>query len=211
VGGYYTPSAGDVIAAANWKTYVRDQTVNVFASAAARDSAITSPTEGMICYLQDSNLICTYDGAAWLIWPWAQYKRKSADQTVNNTATLANDSDLAWPVLANAVYELRMLILYNSGTVPDIKFAWTIPVGLAMTWVVTGFDTAGSFLFGNIDAEGSTRALGGTGANLAAEVSGIVNVGVNSGTLQLQWAQNTANASNTVVKAGSWGALTRYV
>lgn len=208
---YTTNVAGSTITAAWGNANVRDQVVTPFASASARDSAITSPTEGMICYLQDSNLICTYDGAAWVIWPWAQYKKKASDQTVNNTATLANDSDLSFPVLANAVYELRMLLLYNSGTTPDIKFAWSIPAGLAMTWVVTGFDTTGVLIFGNIDAEGSTRALGGTGGNVAAQVTGVVNVGVNSGTLTLQWAQNTATVANTAVKAGSWGSLTRYV
>ena len=36
-----------------------------FASATARDAAITSPTEGMICYLEDVNQVTTYIGSAW--------------------------------------------------------------------------------------------------------------------------------------------------
>jgi hypothetical protein len=38
----------------------------VFASAAARTSAIASPQEGMMSYLKDTNAVATYDGAAWV-------------------------------------------------------------------------------------------------------------------------------------------------
>jgi hypothetical protein len=37
----------------------------VFASAAARTSAITSPQEGMISYLKDTNAVEYYSGSAW--------------------------------------------------------------------------------------------------------------------------------------------------
>ena len=36
-----------------------------FASATARDAAITSPVEGMICYLEDVNQVTSYIGSAW--------------------------------------------------------------------------------------------------------------------------------------------------
>lgn len=52
--------------ASDINTYLMKQSVMVFASAAARDSAITSPTEGMICYLSDSNSLTLYDGASWV-------------------------------------------------------------------------------------------------------------------------------------------------
>jgi hypothetical protein len=39
--------------------------VRTFASAAARSSAITSPSEGMVSYLTDSNLMSIYDGSSW--------------------------------------------------------------------------------------------------------------------------------------------------
>ena len=44
---------------------VGDSTVNVFASSSARASAISSPTEGMVSYLSDTNQIEVYTGAAW--------------------------------------------------------------------------------------------------------------------------------------------------
>ena len=38
----------------------------MFASAAARDAAITSPQEGQACYLKDTNATQTYSGSAWV-------------------------------------------------------------------------------------------------------------------------------------------------
>jgi len=43
-----------------------NQTVQVFASAAARNTAIPTPTEGMTAYLEDTNTLETYNGAAWV-------------------------------------------------------------------------------------------------------------------------------------------------
>jgi hypothetical protein len=42
-----------------------DQTVMSFATSAARGSAIPTPVEGMVSYLEDSNLMSLYDGSAW--------------------------------------------------------------------------------------------------------------------------------------------------
>lgn len=211
MGGYYTRVAGVTITAANENTYTRDQVVSKFASSTSRDAAIASPDEGMWADLADYDGLSRYSGSAWSLIPWAVIKKKNSDEIVNASAALQNDNDLSWSVSANAQYTLDMLLLYNSGTTPDIKFAWTGPASFTMTWVVTGFDTAGNFIFGNIDSEATTQALGGTGANIAAQVKGIVTIAGTGGTLQLQWAQNTSNASDTTVKAGSYGVLTRFV
>ena len=57
---------GTVLTASDVNTYLMNQSVMVFASASARNSAITSPTEGMIAYLSDTNTLTIYDGAAWV-------------------------------------------------------------------------------------------------------------------------------------------------
>jgi hypothetical protein len=44
---------------------VGDSTVNTFADSSARSTAITSPSEGMVSYLEDTNQIEVYTGAAW--------------------------------------------------------------------------------------------------------------------------------------------------
>lgn len=211
MGGYYTRVAGTTITAANENTYTRDQVISQFASSTARDAAITSPGEGMWADLADYDGLSRYSGSAWSLMPWSVVKKKNSNETVNSSSALQNDDDIFWSVSANAQYLLEMLLIYNSGTTPDIKFAFTGPASFTMTWIVTGFDTAGSFVFGNIDSESTVRSLGGTAADVAATARGIVTIAGTAGTLQLQWAQATSNASNTVLKAGSWGALTRFV
>jgi hypothetical protein len=64
--GYKEFSTGDVLTAADANGYLASQVVMVFASAAARTSAITSPQEGMISYLKDTNSTEYYSGSAWV-------------------------------------------------------------------------------------------------------------------------------------------------
>jgi len=57
-------SAGDVLAAAEVNGYLMDQAVMVFATEAARSSAIPAPSQGMVAYLQDTSSLQVY-GTAW--------------------------------------------------------------------------------------------------------------------------------------------------
>ena len=62
--GFKTFATGDVLSAADTNGYLM-QGVLVFASAAARDSSITSPQEGQFAYLKDTNVTTYYTGSAW--------------------------------------------------------------------------------------------------------------------------------------------------
>ena len=64
--GYKEFTTGDVLTAADANGYLASQVVMVFASAAARTSAIASPQEGMISYLKDTNSTEYYSGSAWV-------------------------------------------------------------------------------------------------------------------------------------------------
>jgi len=57
--------AGQVLTAAELNV-VSDQSVMVFAGTAARGSAIPSPSEGMVTYLEDDNAVEVYDGSAFV-------------------------------------------------------------------------------------------------------------------------------------------------
>jgi hypothetical protein len=63
--GYIEFATGDILTAATANGYLASQTVMVFASSAARASAITSPQEGMFSYLKDTNATEYYTGSAW--------------------------------------------------------------------------------------------------------------------------------------------------
>lgn len=59
-------STGEVLTAANVNSYLMNQTVMVFASAAARTTALSGVlAEGMISYRTDSHILEYYSGSAW--------------------------------------------------------------------------------------------------------------------------------------------------
>ena len=64
--GFKEFTTGDVLTAADANGYLASQVVMVFADAAARTTAITSPQEGMISYLKDTNATQYYSGSAWV-------------------------------------------------------------------------------------------------------------------------------------------------
>lgn len=63
--GYRSFSDGAVLTAAQVQTYLMDQAVMVFAGTAARGSALPSPSEGMMTYLSDSDVVQVYNGSTW--------------------------------------------------------------------------------------------------------------------------------------------------
>jgi hypothetical protein len=61
-----TFTAGEVLAAADVNTFLMDQSVMTFAGTAARGSAIGTATEGMLTYLEDTDLFQFYNGTIWV-------------------------------------------------------------------------------------------------------------------------------------------------
>jgi len=133
--------------------------------------------------------------------------RKTSDETVNNSAAFQNDNDLLLSVVANATYSLEGLLLFNSGATPDIKFQWTYPTGLTMRWGIGGVVT--TFAVFNM-TEVSVPVLDGTGVATGAYVDGTVIVSSTAGTLQLQWAQNTSNATATQLLQNSYVQASKF-
>ena len=63
--GFKTFATGDVLTASDVNTYLMQQTVMCFADATARDAAISSPTDGMLCFLTGSSALQYNDGSGW--------------------------------------------------------------------------------------------------------------------------------------------------
>jgi hypothetical protein len=85
--GYIEFSTGDVLTATAANGYLASQVVMVFASAAARTSAIASPQEGMFSYLKDTNATEYYSGSAWVAVGGA-----SGGMTLLDTVSLSGSS-----------------------------------------------------------------------------------------------------------------------
>jgi hypothetical protein len=57
---------GSVLNASEINDNLMNQSVIVFSNAAARTSAITTPVEGQVTYLEDTNELSIYSGSAWV-------------------------------------------------------------------------------------------------------------------------------------------------
>lgn len=114
-----------------------------------------------------------------------------------NTASPTDDPDLTLSVVANAVYEVRSLLVWTNGG-GGFRMAWNVPAAASMTWT---------------DGGGSGMVLPTTNATFSAstgtEAVGRLVTGANAGACTLQWAQNTSNAGNTALQAGSFLTLRR--
>jgi hypothetical protein len=87
--GFRTFAAGEVLTAANVNTYLMQQSIMSFAGTAARSSAIPSPAEGYMTYLQDTDQLSYYDGSAWVTAPGARPLLIAPEERVNVTASTA--------------------------------------------------------------------------------------------------------------------------
>ena len=102
--GFKTFTTGEVLTAADTNGYLM-QGVLVFASSAARASAITSPQEGQYSFLKDTDALEFYNGTAWVGAP-------VGDITEVNTAVT---SGLTGGAVSGAV-NLSVLLNFNAQT-----------------------------------------------------------------------------------------------
>ena len=58
--GFKLFADGNVLTASEVNTFMMQQQIMVFASAAARDAAITSPSEGMFAFLKDVDKLTVF-------------------------------------------------------------------------------------------------------------------------------------------------------
>jgi len=63
--GFKVWTTGDLVSASDFNNYIQEQVIMSFADSSARDSAISSPEEGMFAFLKDSNTLTFYNGSSW--------------------------------------------------------------------------------------------------------------------------------------------------
>lgn len=135
--------------------------------------------------------------------------------TKSSDAALANDSQLALAYAASASYDLELGLYYGAGTTADFKYALTfanVPGGLNYDAVVLDVTTSTTVaqIQALAEASGTAHAVGGAGVGSFRFIrlkGNLVTTG--TGTLRVQWAQNTSTVENTVRKAGSYMTLRR--
>jgi hypothetical protein len=90
--------------------------------------------------------------------------------------------------------------------VPDIKLAFTAPAGATIRWSGLGDGNVGTDheVISSSGASDSYQITSTGGVRDAILVHGMVTTTGTAGSLQLQWAQNTLDASQTLVESGSY-------
>jgi len=142
---------------------------------------------------------------------------KTVTETVNNSAVQQNDDALFFALAAGESWVFQMVLFYinpAAGAADNLDIAITIPAAAAMRWGVTALATglgaasyAGSSQFKTVGASGTELQLGTVQSDTLygmATIYGSVANGANAGNLQLTWAQNAANATDTQIIAGSY-------
>lgn len=120
--GKKTFASGEVLTASDVNGYLMDQAVMKFADSSARGSAIAAPSEGMVSYLDDTNKLEVYDGAA-----WAGVSNAHAVAAARGTFTTTSV-----PSAQDAAQVSTLTVTYPSG-----RFSQT-PVVMATTQFVSG-------------------------------------------------------------------------
>jgi hypothetical protein len=127
--------------------------------------------------------------------------RKTSDQTVNNSTDYVDDSELKMAVGANEIWLVEIFLKVQTTAIADLKCQLTCPVGGTVN-ARSGFPT---YALGNF-VGASTQITHNTAADLT-NAAGLIMViyvgGANAGTLQLQWAQNAADAHDTKMLTNS--------
>lgn len=87
--GYKSFAVGEKLTASNVNTYLMQQSVMTFATTAARDAAITSPSEGMFAYSLADNAYYVYSGSAWIPYDiaWVAYTPTFTNYTQGSGGT----------------------------------------------------------------------------------------------------------------------------
>jgi hypothetical protein len=142
---------------------------------------------------------------------------KATSQSVTNSTVNVADNALTLPVAANATYHVSCVFIVFGPAAADWKYEWTFPTGATGTRFTHGPGTAvTSVRSTQIHARSAPLAtvLGygtdGSEDSLIREEMWFTTAGT-AGNLALTWAQLTANASSTTLRANSFMTAYRVV
>lgn len=132
--------------------------------------------------------------------------RTTADVSVNNDATLNNDTELFFPVAASEVWLWQAVVGFTCGAGGGLM-SFTAPSGAVGAWHFHGTEV--SSVHQSNMAFAATQNIGAV-TDEPITLSGVVVNGATPGNLQFQWSQSSSNAANTTRRIHSFLIANRF-
>lgn len=201
----------------SWDGVMENRLWQRYTSIADRTARNPAPTENQASVLADVDRAEIFDTVNWVSLAKRAYYlyalRTTSAAAINNSTVLVSDSVMTAPLVAAATFHYEGELVYDTSTAADVKIATLWPGG-----VVNGrFDAYGadqgtptSFKSASTTVSGTALAFGGNGvgtANILRFSGWLTTVG--AGTFAVQYAQNTADPTNTTIRDGSFLKMTR--
>jgi hypothetical protein len=191
---------------------------NASSTAANRITTLSSQGDIVIAGKGGVDMIYSAADSRWLVIASAPtisstttgtiIKRKSADESVNNSATLQNDDELFLPMAANDSMQVEGYIDaqgFSGGK--DFKISFSVPAGATLN-IYANWNQHGAV--GQAVFKATGDASGTIDYNPVAPLEqgviffGTVVTGNTAGNVQLTWAQFSASTTSNTFKAGSY-------
>jgi hypothetical protein len=137
--------------------------------------------------------------------------KKQVTEIVNDSAALQNDDEFKLYLPANGIYEIELKLAVAGAANADFKCDWVVDGGCSQltTRCCRGPSTATTDNTSTVMRSSRHNltidvSYGCDGAETAYISEKFLVKTTSAGTLQLRWAQNTAQASDTIVSANSY-------
>lgn len=192
---------------------IEPRLVRRYTNLADRNARDLAPGVNGVTALAAEARLDVYDGASYVSVAgrgrYAHRMRTTNAAAINNSTVLVNDAVLIVPLDVTGTFSFRGRLYYDSSTIADIKMAITSPAVVAngFKWGLLGRNAATQT---NVDAivataSGAALAAGGNavGTETFFDFEGFITTTA-TGNIQVQYAQNAADPTNTTVRFGSF-------
>lgn len=207
-------TADNPVAFTNYTAGVEGRLAMRFTTVADRTTRVPVPVENQLSFLSTDDRVEVYDGTNWISLfsrgLYANLRKVTAQIATPSSTVLQNDNTLLTALPTAGTFGFRCALLYDTSTTADFKIAFTWPAGATAEWGMIGVATTGAAGVGDgtflgTNVSGTAIAVGGAGVGNVqlAIVEGDITMGGTAGNLQLQFAQNTSDATNSTMRARS--------
>lgn len=208
-----TDAADNPVAFVNNVADIEPRLVRRYTNEADRTARMLSLTENAISSLAAEDRVDIYDGTTHISLYnralFAQPRVTTLQNLTLSSTALQSVTALVAPVPAAGTFAFRGIIYYSSSSTADIKFAFLLPAAGTIVWNGPGVVPGGT---GTGDTTGSTAvasdaslsyAGNGLGVIMACQIEGTYVAGGTAGNLQFRAAQNTSEATQSIIHAQS--------